>query len=125
LLALTKAWLGQIRSDVAPGFAQPCRHFFLVAIKEFQRLNKHSAVQLTGSWSSTGLTQERRIRPMAIEAIFDCIAASMRTFQVPSAKNAAHGYGINKMRVGRTLAVGAGLGHHCEPLVRCQLLNES
>ena len=82
----------------------------LGAIKEFQR----SAVLLTCSLSSTGLTQERRIRPPAIEAVSDCIAASVRTFQVPSAKNAAHGYGINKMRVGRTFAVRAGLGQHSE-----------
>jgi hypothetical protein len=86
----------------------------LVRLRNFSASTGRSAVVLTSSLSSTRLTQKRRIRPPAIEAAFDCIAASMRTFQVPSAKNAAHGYGINKMRVGWTLAVRAGLGQHSE-----------
>src|SRR5271156_4554316 len=39
---------------------------------------------------------------------------SLRRLQIAAAQNAAHGHGINKVRVGCALAVGANLGNHPE-----------
>jgi len=43
------------------------------------------------------------------------VAVPLRAFEVPSAKNAAHCYGVNKVRISRTLAVRASFRHHFEP----------
>ena len=54
-------------------------------------------------------------RPRAVEAVSNRVADPLRALQIPSAENAAHGHGVNKVRVGRALAVRTSLGHHVVP----------
>jgi hypothetical protein len=53
----------------------------------------------------------RRPIPCTIEAVPHRVAAPLRSLQIPSAKNAAHRYGINKVSVSRTPRVRTSLGH--------------
>ena len=46
--------------------------------------------------------------------------ASMRGLQVAAAEDAAHGYGVDKVRVGRAVGVGTDFCRHLESSVRAR-----
>ncbi len=55
----------------------------------------------------------RRFRRVGtLGAVTHAVADALSAFQIPAAKNAAHGDGVNEVCVGWAFVVGAGFGHH-------------
>ncbi len=54
---------------------------------------------------------------LAVEAVSGGFADPLRAHQIAPAKYATHGQGVNKVRVGWTLAVRASFRHHRNRLI--------
>jgi hypothetical protein len=66
---------------------------------------------------SVNFSRRRRLNGAGtVEAVSHRIADPLRALQIPPAEDAAHGHGVDKVRVGRTLAVRTSLGHHLHRL---------